>query len=304
MAFTPSNPIGTSRTVGVSDKQIALKVFSGEVLTSFDKKNIFMDIVQSRTIQNGKSASFPVIGKTGSGAASHIPGNDVSIDTVASNERIITIDGLKTSSVFIDNFEETMAHYEVRSEYSKQMGETLATDIDSTIITNLASCIGGTALVGQPAVQAAIEDAGVLSTDSVAEAGGKILSTIFLGQAELDGKDVPGDRFVVMTPSDKYKLIQSNAVNKDYTTNNGGLDSGEIERVAGMRILTSNNIAANTVYIFTGNAVGLVKLLDLKTESEYLIEKQGTLVVSSFAMGVGVLNPGCLYGIDTTVTVP
>ena len=56
MAFTPSNMIGTSRTDGVSNKDIALKVFSGEVLTAFETNNIFLDLIQTRTIQNGKSA--------------------------------------------------------------------------------------------------------------------------------------------------------------------------------------------------------------------------------------------------------
>ena len=303
MAFTPSNMIGTSRTDGVSNKDLALKVFSGEVLTAFNTKNIFMDLIQTRTISNGKSAQFPIIGKTGTGASTHVPGNDVSIDTVASSEKTITIDGLKTSAIFVDNYEETMAHYEVRSEYSRQIGETLAKDIDAYIITNLDACIGGTAGAGQPAVKASAEDAGILDTDTAAQAGDKLLATIFKGQAELDGKDVPGERYIVMTPADKYNLVQSNAINKDYTSGvNGGLDNGMVDSVAGMKVLVSNNVAANTVYIFTANAVGAVKLLDLKTESNYIPEKLGTLIVSSFAMGFGVLNPGCVYKIDTTAS--
>ena len=40
-------------------------------------------------------------------------------------------------------------------------------------------------------------------------------------------------------------------------------------------------------------AVGTVKLLDLATESEYQIERQGTLFVAKYAMGHGVLRPEC-----------
>ena len=39
------------------------------------------------------------------------------------------------------------------------------------------------------------------------------------------------------------------------------------------------------------SAVGCVKLLDLATESEYLIERQSTLFVAKYAMGLGVLRP-------------
>ena len=42
------------------DNALFLKVFSGEVLTSFERNCIFDGLVQSRTIQNGKSAQFPV----------------------------------------------------------------------------------------------------------------------------------------------------------------------------------------------------------------------------------------------------
>jgi len=39
--------------------------------------------------------------------------------------------------------------------------------------------------------------------------------------------------------------------------------------------------------------IGTVKLLDLATESEYQIERQGTLFVAKYAMGHGVIRPEC-----------
>jgi len=56
MAFTPSQGIGPTRTLGVSDRDLAIKVFSGEVLTSFETKNVFLPLVKTRTIPHGKSA--------------------------------------------------------------------------------------------------------------------------------------------------------------------------------------------------------------------------------------------------------
>ena len=43
----------------------------------------------------------------------------------------------------------------------------------------------------------------------------------------------------------------------------------------------------------TKEAIGTVKLLDLATESDYQIERQGTLFVAKYAMGHGVLRPEC-----------
>ena len=41
------------------------------------------------------------------------------------------------------------------------------------------------------------------------------------------------------------------------------------------------------------SAVGTVKLLDLATESEYQMERQGTLFIAKYAMGHGILRPEC-----------
>ena len=41
------------------------------------------------------------------------------------------------------------------------------------------------------------------------------------------------------------------------------------------------------------SSVGTVKLKDLATESEYQIQRQGTLMVAKYAMGHGGLRPEC-----------
>ncbi len=41
------------------------------------------------------------------------------------------------------------------------------------------------------------------------------------------------------------------------------------------------------------SAIGTVKLMDLTTESEYIMTKQGTALVAKYAMGHGVLRPEC-----------
>ena len=48
------------------------------------------------------------------------------------------------------------------------------------------------------------------------------------------------------------------------------------------------------------SSVGCVKLLDLATESEYLIERQSTLFVAKYAMGLGVLRPESAVVVNTT----
>jgi hypothetical protein len=140
-------------------------------------------------------------------------------------------------------------------------------------------------------------------------------------------------RFCVLRPQEYYRLITgaddsnsftlTSAINKDIG-GAGSLASGMIPQIAGISIYKSNHIpstdlsavatgdgeSANDVFLgngigYNGNftntkgivshsaAVGTVKLLDLATESEYQIERQGTLFVAKYAMGHGVLRPEC-----------
>ena len=308
MAYNPSQGIGTTRTAGVSDRDLAIKVFSGEVLTAFETANIFMAKVQNRTIASGKSASFAVIGKYDSAVSEHVPGSDITPNLINAGERVIEIDNLKYASVFVDNFEEAMQHYETRSQYSAEMGRKLAKEVDLAIITQLDACVAGTANAGdtnggegQPAAQAAIviDTVPATGTRTNAEKGDLILAGLFDADTAMEEDDIPGERMVVMSPKNYNRLVQSTAVNKDMTTNNGGLDSGKVTQVAGHNILVSNNVGTNDIYMFTQHAVGVVKLLDIKSEVNYIPEKLGDLMTSSYAMGFGVLNNGCVVKLST-----
>jgi hypothetical protein len=150
----------------------------------------------------------------------------------------------------------------------------------------------------------------------------------------MDEKGVPqADRYAVVTPEVYYQLVNFNkdAISRDYNPEgNGSKAGGYIVQIAGIRILKSNNIpttdeattgvaphnssqVANDVFgdsgtgygafnflrskgiIFQKEAVGTVKLLDLGVESDYSIERQGTLMVAKYAMGHGVLRNECCY---------
>ena len=84
---------------------------------------------------------------------------------------------------------------------------------------------------------------------------------------------------------------QTNADNDDGSSNNdvfGGSGVGYNGNFS-----TLNNSGEHGILVGTKEAIGTVKLLDLATESEYQIERQGTLFVAKYAMGHGVLRPEC-----------
>lgn len=164
----------------------------------------------------------------------------------------------------------------------------------------------------------------------------ELVKPFFSAAQAMDEKGVPqNDRYAVVTPAFYYQLVNVNkdVISRDFNPEgNGSKAGGYIVQVAGIRIMKSNNIpttdessdttsvhtspgilndvfgTANGGYgtvsfaktkgiIFQREAVGTVKLLDLAVESDYSIERQGTLMVAKYAMGHGVLRNECCYEI-------
>jgi len=98
--------LGLVKNTGTNFNELFLKIFSGEVLTSFAENNIFNEQLHSvRTITSGKSASFPVLGTAT--AAYHTVGTPlVGANQIQANEKIISIDDLLIAQSFVANIDE------------------------------------------------------------------------------------------------------------------------------------------------------------------------------------------------------
>lgn len=306
---------------GGSDKDaLFLKVFSGEVLTAFEQQTIMMDKHQVRTIANGKSAQFPVMGRTS--AAYHTPGAEITGDSINHAEKVITINDLLLASTFIANLDEAKNHYDVRSVYSKEMGIALANQMDKHILQTIVQAATATTAT----VTGEADMIGKVITDADSDTNAdSLIQSIFDAAQALDEKNVPEDnRYIVVKPAQYYLLANSSkAQNADFNNQgNGSTASGRVLDVAGMRVLKSNNLpttdvtgtgvaaggaggrqaatAANTTaLVFHPSAAGTVKLMDLATESDYDIRRQGTLMVAKYAVGHGVLRNEAAVQIQT-----
>ncbi len=146
-------------------------------------------------------------------------------------------------------------------------------------------------------------------------------------------------RYCMLTPAMYYLLVKSGnaAINTDFG-GMGSIATGEVAQIAGIRIMKSNHLPSGTdaagsifkntlinndVYdehdatgtvgvgysagaayntagiAFQTEGVGTVKLLDLGVESEYQMDRLGTLMLAKYAMGHGVLREECCYEIIT-----
>ena len=331
---TSPSRLGQVNATGTDVNALFLKVFSGEILTTFEETNVMKDLHMVRTIQNGKSAQFPVTGIAS--AKYHTAGENIAdggnsyLSAIKHAERIISIDDVLISSTFIANIDELKNHYDVRSIYAKELGKALAKRFDIATMKTLAAAARGTSPIGG-------EDGTILGASSSlfasANATAAELIDALYGVAEsLDSKDVSDEgRFAILRPADYYTLITADNSAVSLASNRdaggvGNIATGTISQVAGINLVKSNHLsdiavaeasqdqdddavnndvfgASGTGYnadlsstrILAGTkeAIGTVKLLDLATESEYQIERQGTLFVAKYAMGHGVLRPEC-----------
>jgi hypothetical protein len=339
---TSPSRVGQINSAGDVDA-LFLKKFSGEILQTFEEANIFKPLHTVRTIENGKSAQFPVTGIAS--ADYHTPGENIAdsgnsyLSDIKKAEQIITIDKMLLASTFLSNIDDVKNHYDIRSVYANELGKALALRFDTAIAKVFIAAARSSAVItggktgGQLDVANNDFSAGDVAGTPAAVTGAELITALFTAAQKLDENDVPGDgRFAVLRPSEYYKLItggsgavaiNTSAANKD-VGGSGSLASGSIAQVAGINIFKSTHIpstdlsavstgdgsSANDVFGGSGvgyngdfrnslgivghsAAVGTVKLLDLATESEYQIERQGTLFVAKYAMGHGILRPEC-----------
>jgi len=293
-----------------SANQLFLQLFSGEILTAFERANVALDKTQVRTISNGKSASFPIIGKTT--AAYHTAGTELTGVAIKHNERVITIQDLLVAHTFISNIDEAKNHFQVRSLYANELGNALAVQMDKHIFQTVYNASKATALDPQSAGQS-VTEANFL-TD-----GKKAAEAIYAAAQILDENDVPeSDRFAAVSPAVYYNMIKDTTaatINRDFG-GQGSFADGNVFKIAGIQIVKTNNLPSGAITsgVGSGSIVGgagnlggtytndkavvwhkscsaTLKLLDLSTEMEYSARHQGTLMVAKYAVGHGVLRP-------------
>ena len=240
---------GQSNSTGDS-RALYLKLFSGEMFKGFQQNAIARDLVMKRTLKNGKSLQFIYTGRTT--AEYHTPGNAILGNTDGAPpvaEKTITIDDLLISSAFLYDLDETLAHYDLRSEVSRKIGYALAEKYDRLIFRAIArgarqaSPITKSNFVEPGGTQIRV---GATTNESDAFSSAGLIAAFYDAAAALDEKGISQDgRVGVLNPRQYYELIQAvgsnGLVNRDSqgSTLQGG--NGIIE-IAGIKIFKSMNI--------------------------------------------------------------
>ena len=231
-------------------RALYLKLFSGEMFKGFQHNTIARDLLMKRTLKNGKSLQFIYTGRTTS--EFHTPGKPIlgnSDGAPPVAEKTITVDDLLISSAFLYEFDEVLAHYELRGEISRKIGYALAQTYDRKIFRSI---VRGARAASPISKSGYLEPGGsqirVGTTDLAANAydSDKLVDAFYDAAAALDEKGVSGaGRVAVLNPRQYYSLIQNvsgnGLINRD--VQGTALQSGNgIIEIAGIKIYKSMNV--------------------------------------------------------------
>ncbi|NBK20413.1 MAG: phage capsid protein [Spirochaetia bacterium] len=326
-SLTNGQKIGQNNGKGSTDTDklsLFLKVFGGEVLAAFARRSVAMQKFMVRTIQNGKSAQFPVLGRTG--AKYLAPGDslDDQREGIKHTEKVINIDGLLSTDVLIYDIEDAMNHYDVRSEYSAQIGEALAIAADGAILGELAILCNP--LAGKNENIAGLGTASVLKVGEKATISASAEPEVALGKAIIAGLTkaraaltknyVPAaDRTFFTTPENYSAILAALMPNSANFAALIDPETGNIRNVMGFEVIevphltqggadgkhaipadatTATDVVnlTNIVGLFGHRtAVGTLKLRDMALERARRPEYQADQIIGRYAMGHGGLRP-------------
>lgn len=262
-----------------------------------------------------KSASFAVMGRT---RAKYLAPGDSLDDQrkkMEHNERVIAIDGLLTADCLITDIDDAMNHYDVRVEYSRQLGEALAMAADCAVINELANEAAkdatskdgnipdnGTGADKVLGTGKAFEFVTGLDISQDATYGNKILEGLLAARAQMTKNYVPmGDRYCLLTP-EGYSAVMK-ALMPDSANYHALFDpnTGKLQTICGFEVIEVPHLlnegvdgkhALNTKIktaglqgiVFHRSAVGTVKLKDLAMERARRAEYQADQIIAKYAI--------------------
>lgn len=320
---TIANPmsINGQATTDADKLALALKVFSGETLTAFQRTSVTSGRVMERTIASGKSAQFPVFGRTKAHYLKAGQNLDDLRENIKQNERVIKLDGLLTADTLIFDLDEFIAHYDFRSPYAAELGNALAISHDASVLAELAKealneqeNVEGN---GKGGVITTKLDAGVVGINK--QTGLAIYQTLLEAKAKMSKNYVPAtERYAYLDP--EYHSALASAVeflNRDYGAS-GTILEGNVIRLAGFDILEcphivrggddNTNVIQGEGHVFPvlyadkhpiiichKTAAGVLRLKNLSMETGRRIEFQADQMIAKMAVGMGGLRPEAAF---------
>ena len=314
-----------------------LKLFGSEVLASFEETSVMRDKHMIKQISNGKSATFPAVGRAS--ASYHAQGADILsgstyLTAMAHNERVIIVDEMLQSSVFITEIAELRNHWETRQEYARQIGFALGTKFDKQVLKTVGLAARAAEVVAGDFGDLSAATDKQVTAGNMETQGSDLMEALFDSAERLDRMHVPdasdGRRWAVVKPGMYYNLLSVAPANTTVASPADSRVGGGASvmqsapapiTVAGIKVVSSTHIdnaaagsaetgtytnydevdsAAISGFVFHESAVGTAQLRDLVVTQDWIPENLGTLLVGRMAVGHNYLRANASIELNTT----
>lgn len=304
--------LGQSNLTGATDA-LFRDHLQPELMTAFDEKRVVKGYVRSKSIEKGKSASFPALGKTG---AKYVQAGETLLgnQSIAHNEITINLDPFLVSDIDIPEIDILMAEYDDRAEITNEMARALANTEDKQLLQVGILAARKAAIISGGFGGSVVHSAGCNTTDSL------LAAAIYSAGVVLDEKDVPeDDRVCFVKPLQYAMLAQYDKIaNKFY--GGGNYEMGTTGKLNGIQIIKTNhlpstNIAVSTdiakpnnVYygdfsntaalVMNRQAIGTVSRKTLTAEANWDYRRLVWVLTARVLQGHGILRPDCAVEIS------
>ena len=245
------------------DRALMLKLGSAEILDAFLTSCIFKGKTRERNIRGGKSVAFPILGKQS--ARYHKPGTPILGEGNAPsdiNERVISLDALMIADKAIYNTDELMTYFDVRQDYTRQLGQSLAVEWDKRVARMIYAAATNTTEPlnkdGSSSPKGPTDNTGRIGSVVTLPAGygsaatkqakgDFLVDAITDARIALEKKDVGIEgMYAVCTPEAFFEITSSSrAINADFNGAGGGngtIANGVTAQVMGIPLYMSNHV--------------------------------------------------------------
>lgn len=294
-----------------ADRELFAKKFSTDVLRYFMDTNIMKSLITCRTIDSGKSESFPVVGNTTAVDVAN-DGSVLPIQNVIATEREILIGGLTVAHAWLSDLDAAMAHYDSQSAQAESIGRALAKKVDIDVLNTVISAakVVDAASAAAAGLKAFSDDIYTSTVSTAGANGADIFNAAVLAETERTDKDTVGEPVFVFRPAQYFQLLNNPAQTGLTWVNDPNVQSGKVPMLLGKKVYYSPHFPAFTGVggvaatgdvlglLFSKEAVGCLELMSVSTRVDYVPERLSNLITGKMAVGYGILNHGCAIAIE------
>ncbi len=200
---------GTSISANNDMGKLWLPIWSGEVLHAYDQYKSFEPMVQSKTIDSGRTIEFPITGTVALqpawAAGEYLVGGDNS----AAATFTVALDKRPMAAHFeLDNVDLMITQWEYRQELARQAGQTLANARDEQIGAFIAGAAGVAPLATDPRTGLVFPAPAGIGSGNDADAALAVLAAIEEFNVDCQENNIPAGEAYCAVPPRLFQQIR------------------------------------------------------------------------------------------------